>query len=105
MEKPIVVSTTFERQEHAEDVAEALLDARLVACCQIHGPVKSMYWWKDDKAESVEFLLTVKTFEELYTTVESVILLNHPYDVPEIIANPIVQISAEYLDWMKNEVK
>jgi len=104
MEEPILVSTTLERQEHAEELASALLQKRLVACAQIQGPIKSMYWWKDRIAESVEFILTVKTFGELYSEVEATILVGHPYDVPEIIAEPLVRVSAGYLDWMRGEI-
>ncbi|SHO45338.1 divalent-cation tolerance protein CutA [Desulfopila aestuarii] len=105
MEEPILISTTFERQEHAEELANSLLKRRLVACAQIQGPIKSMYWWKDSIAESVEFVLTVKTFGELYSEVEATVLAEHPYDVPEIIAEPIVHVSAGYLAWMQGEIR
>jgi len=105
MKNPIVVTTTFERQEDAEHLANSLLQKRLVACAQIHGPVKSMYWWKDNIAQSVEFVLTVKTFDEVYGDVEKIILEEHPYDVPEIVAEPFTQVSAGYLAWMAGEIR
>ncbi|WP_136806404.1 divalent-cation tolerance protein CutA [Desulfosediminicola flagellatus] len=104
-DEPLLVSTTFERQEHAEDVARALLNKRIIACAQVHGPVKSMYWWKNEIQESVEFLLTLKTLDSLYPEVESTILEEHPYDLPEIIAEPLVRISSDYLNWMKGEME
>ncbi len=104
MEEPLLVSTTFERQEHAEELARILLQNRLAACAQVHGPVKSMYWWKDEIAESVEFVLTVKTFNVLYPEVEKTVLNEHPYDVPEIIAEPLARVSASYLIWMRKEL-
>lgn len=105
MEEPILVTSTFERQEHAEELASALLQTRMVACAQIHGPIKSMYWWKDKIAESVEFVLTVKTFARLYPEVEAAIRKRHPYDVPEIVAEPIVMVSQKYLAWMQGEIR
>jgi len=105
MEEPIIISTTLERQENAEAIAGALLKKRLVACAQIQGPIKSMYWWKDGVAESVEFILTVKTFAKLYFDVEATILAEHPYDVPEIIAEPLVRVNAAYLAWMEGEIR
>lgn len=103
-EEPLIVSTTFERQEHADELAKVLLQLRLVACAQVHGPVKSMYWWKDEIEESVEFVLSLKTFSTLYSELENVIQREHPYDVPEIVAEKISHISPEYLAWMKKEL-
>lgn len=105
MEEPLLVSTTFERQEHAEELARLLLRKRLVACAQIHGPLVSMYWWKDEILEAVEFVLTVKTFSAFYIELESTISKEHPYDVPEIIAEPLTRVSKAYLDWMRKELK
>lgn len=104
MEEPLLVTTTFERQDHAEELARVLLTKKLVACAQIQGPVESMYWWKEGIAESVEFLLSVKTFSKLYPALEMTLLEEHPYDVPEIIATPLVRVSASYLAWMHKEL-
>jgi periplasmic divalent cation tolerance protein len=104
MEEPVLVTTTFASQEQAEEMARLLLKKRLVACAQINGPVESLYWWKDEIAESVEFVLSVKTIDSLYTLVEATILDEHPYDVPEIIASPVPRISAPYLRWMLKEL-
>lgn len=104
MREALLVSTTLENQDDAESLAASLLDRRLVACAQILGPVKSLYWWKEEVAESVEFVLTVKTFAEVYGKVEGVILAEHPYDVPEIIAEKLVRVSASYLAWMEKEI-
>lgn len=105
MEEVLLVSTTFERQEHAQGLARLLLRKRLVVCAQIQGPIVSMYWWKEDIAEAVEFVLTLKTFASLYTEVESVISKEHPYDVPEITAEPLARINQPYLSWMKKELQ
>lgn len=102
--EPLLIRTTFERQEHAEELANLLLNRRLAACAQIEGPVESMYWWKDAIVKTVEFVLSVKTVAELYPEVESLILQKHPYDVPEIIALPLVRVSNAYLAWMKKEL-
>ena len=104
MREALLVSTTLENQDDAESLAESLLSRRLVACAQIQGPIKSMYWWKEDIAESVEFVLTLKTFAEVYGAVEKTILAQHPYDVPEIIAEKLVRVSSSYLAWMEKEI-
>ncbi|WP_176360052.1 MULTISPECIES: divalent-cation tolerance protein CutA [Desulfosediminicola] len=105
MAEALIVTTTLERQEHAEKLARALLDNRLVACAQIHGPVKSLYHWQNDIAESIEFVLSVKTLESLYPEVEALLLEQHPYDVPEIVADQLVKVNDKYLAWMYQELK
>lgn len=102
--EPLLIRTTFERQEHAEEIASLLLRRRLVACAQIEGPLESMYWWKDEIVKAVEFVLSVKTVTDLYPEIESLLLKEHPYDVPEIIAQPLVQVSSSYLAWMRKEL-
>lgn len=103
--EPLLIRTTFERQEHAEEIAGLLLQRRLVACAQIEGPMESMYWWKDEIVKTVEFVLSVKTVADLYPEIESLLLREHPYDVPEIIALPLVRVSSSYLAWMRKELE
>ncbi len=102
--QPLVITTTFEERKQAEDIAAHLLDERLVACAQITGPISSTYWWKDMIVSSDEFLLSMKTLSNNYKQVEQVIKSRHPYDVPEIIAIPVVAISDDYLDWLIQEL-
>lgn len=104
MNETLLVSTTFERQDDAEELAKILLKKQLIACAQIQGPMVSLYWWKEEIAEAVEFVLTMKTFGSLFPEIEKVIEEEHPYDVPEIIAEPLVRISQSYLEWMKKEL-
>lgn len=105
MNEPLLITTTLENQDDAEHLAKILLREKLVACAQINGPVKSLYWWKDEIAESVEFVLSLKTVRNLYDSIEQIILKEHPYDVPEIVATDITEGSREYLTWLKDGVR
>ena len=105
MDTALLVTTTVERQEDAETIARTLLQKRLVACAQINGPIKSLYWWKENIAESVEFVVTFKTFDHVFETLEQEIRGCHPYDVPEIVAEPLVRISPAYRAWMEKEIQ
>ena len=102
---PLMITTTFEERQQAEEMAALLLRERLIACAQINGPIISAYWWKEEIVTSQEFSLSVKTLAKNYTRVEHVIKTYHPYDVPEIIGTSIVQISDDYRNWLIEELK
>jgi periplasmic divalent cation tolerance protein len=103
--KYLQVTTTTESRSDAESIADVLLDQRLAACVQIIGPIQSQYHWKGKREKSEEWLCLVKTRENLYKQVEEAIKNNHPYDVPEIIAVPIIAGSTEYLQWLEDETQ
>jgi periplasmic divalent cation tolerance protein len=105
MKNPILISTSFEDREQAEKLLAILLQERLVACGQISGPVTSSYWWQGSITTAAEFVLSVKTIMGHYDSVESAIQINHPYEVPEIIAVAITHISDDYRDWMLQELE
>ena len=97
----IQVSTTTDKREDAEHISKAIVENKLAACVQISGPITSIYWWNDNMEESEEWLITMKTRKELYPKLEQAIKNFHPYEVPEIVAVPIIAGSKEYLDWLE----
>jgi periplasmic divalent cation tolerance protein len=99
----IQVSTTTDKREDAEKISQAIVSQRLAACVQIAGPVTSHYWWKGEIEKAEEWLLLIKTNRDLYHQLEEEIRRIHPYDVPEIIAVPVIEGSRDYLDWIKSE--
>ncbi|TCK04547.1 divalent-cation tolerance protein CutA [Phorcysia thermohydrogeniphila] len=105
MEKYIQVVTTLPTKRDAERIGERLLDHLLVACVQIVGPIESMYWWRGKQEISQEWILIAKTKKKLYERVEEAIKNLHPYEIPEIIAVPIVAGYKPYLDWIESEVR
>ena len=100
MQSFILISTTTENKTDAESIAAVLLAKRLAACVQIIGPIQSRYWWENAIQQSDEFLCLIKTSSDLYQKVEEAILSVHPYDVPEIVALPIIEGSSSYLSWI-----
>jgi periplasmic divalent cation tolerance protein len=100
----IVVLITTPSREVGEQVARALLDARLVACVNLVSAIDSLYWWQGEIQSEQEVLLIAKSRADLFEdgiipTVRAV----HPYEVPEIIALPILMGSQGYLDWIDKE--
>jgi periplasmic divalent cation tolerance protein len=98
-----VVFITVGSQEEAQKIATALLEARKAACVNIVPKVESHFWWQGKLNTDQELLLIVKTrallVDELIDRVKSV----HSYDVPEIIALPIISGNQDYLDWLDKE--
>ncbi|NIA08270.1 MAG: divalent cation tolerance protein CutA [Nitrospiraceae bacterium] len=105
VKKYIQVFTAIKKREDAEKIAKKLVEMRLAGSVQIVGPIVSTYWWKGNMETSQEWLLFIKSIRDLYKEIESKIKKMHPYEVPEIIAVPIVDASNDYLEWLKSELR
>jgi len=101
----VEVVVTYPGKEEAKRAAELLIKKRLAACVQVYGPVESTYWWKGKVESSPEWVLTAKTKREAYGELERLVRESHPYDLPQIIALPIIDGLKEYLEWVEKEVK
>lgn len=97
------VSTAIDSMEGARKIAEFLVSKRLAACVHVSGPITSTYWWQDKMETAHEWVCLAKTRKELYNAVEQAIRVVHPYEVPEIVAIPILMGNASYLDWIIHE--
>jgi periplasmic divalent cation tolerance protein len=99
--KHIVVLITVPSEEIAEKITNALLVQKLAACVNIVAPIRSLYTWEDKICDDEEMLLIVKSRVELFENhLVPAVLAAHPYEVPEIIALPILMGSNNYLDWI-----
>ena len=98
------VTTTLPDQAAAERVAATLVEERLAACVQVFGPVSSTYWWQGSVERSIEWYCQAKTTVARLPQLLARIQELHPYQVPEIIAVPILQGSSEYLKWIEKTV-
>ncbi len=101
----IQVVTTTENEADAMRIARTLVEQRLAACVQVSGPVTSTYRWQGKIETAAEWRCAAKSRAELYDRVEEAIRREHPYDVPEILATPIIAGSESYLGWMDEELK
>lgn len=99
----IQVFTTVDSEEQAGEIAQKLLEKRLVACVQVMGPVRSRYWWEGQLEEAQEWLCLIKAKAASYDRIESLIKELHPYEVPEILAVPITAGNPHYLEWLRRE--
>ncbi len=86
-------------------IAKALVESRLVACVNIVKDVKSVFWWEGKVDEASECLLVSKSRLDLLDNIIRRVRELHPYQVPEIIAIPIVYGLEKYLKWIDESVQ
>ena len=96
----LIVLVTTPNEAEAESLAARIVEARLAACVQILPPMTSVYVWEGKLQKDAEHLLLIKTLPEKYDEVETFIIANHSYDVPEIVAIDAERVSGPYLAWL-----
>ena len=101
----IVLFITTADNEEAQRIADLLLEARKAACVNIVSWVSSSFWWQGKLEQAKESLLIVKSRASALDEIVDLVKKHHSYDVPEIIALPIIGGNPDYLNWMGNEVK
>ena len=95
-----VVLVTAASEQQAEAIATALVAERLAACVNVVSPIRSIYRWDGKIQSDTEHLMIIKTRAKLVAKVEKRVKELHSYEVPEIIALPIVAGARSYLDWI-----
>jgi periplasmic divalent cation tolerance protein len=105
MNRHVVVLVTAPSSEIGSHIAEALLEQRLAACVNVVPSVTSIYTWEGEGCSDEEVLLVIKTRREAFDALADVVKHVHPYEVPEIIAVPVVAGSEDYLDWIDEAVE
>jgi len=100
----VQVQTTASSEDEADRLATALLEARLAACVQVVGPVRSRYWWQGSLQSATEWLCLAKTTQDRVYEVTAVLQASHSYDTPEVIVVPIVGGGEDYLQWITDTV-
>ena len=98
--EPIVVLITVPDEKAARKLAKPLVEEGLAACVNIVPGVRSIYRWEGKTCDEPELLLVVKTRRACFEALERRVRELHPYSVPEVIALPVVEGSAPYLDWV-----
>lgn len=95
--------TTIDKQVKAAALARSVVEARLAACAQVHGPIASTYWWQGKVETAWEWQVVFKTTAAAYPALEAHVKSAHDYDLPEVIMVPIATGSPAYLEWIKAE--
>lgn len=101
MTELIEIQVTFPDETSARVVAEQLLQQRLAACVQFTAPIKSFYEWEGKREESTEYLALIKARRAHFANIAELITSLHPYTCPQILALPILDGNAPYLQWAR----
>lgn len=104
MTDKIVVFSTCSTPEEARQIARKLVEARLAACVNVAPGIRSYYRWKGTVEESDECLLVIKSSRDLFDRLRAELEKAHSYEVPEVVALPIVAAAQNYLNWLDTEL-
>lgn len=98
-----LVLVTASSQSEGEAIAQALLQFKLAACVSLM-PIRSLYTWKGEVHNEAEWQLMIKTDLRKFSQIAAKVRELHSYEVPEVIALPIVMGSQPYLNWISDQV-
>lgn len=101
----IVCYITAPNEDEAVKIARVLVEGHLAACANIVKNVRSIYSWQGAIEDDAEVLMIVKTQKALFQKLSEKVKEIHSYDVPEVIALPIVDGSQDYLQWLRESTK
>jgi periplasmic divalent cation tolerance protein len=100
----ILVLTTMPNDEpKTAELARALIDERLAACVNVHGPMTSTYRWKGRVEVDAERQVVIKTTRDRLDALRKRIHELHPYELPEFLVLDVASGGDAYLDWVKTE--
>jgi periplasmic divalent cation tolerance protein len=94
------VQVTVGDREAALTLARSAVEAKLAACAQVGGPIRSVYRWQGEVQETDEWTVVFKTRLSRYREIEIFLNEHHSYEVPEIICTPIARGNSAYLRWV-----
>ena len=100
----IVIFITTATAEEAQQISQVLLNQRKTACVNIVPKVSSLFWWQDKFDSAQESLLIIKTKAALLPEIISLVKKVHSYEIPEIVALPIIGGNRDYLEWIGRSV-
>lgn len=100
MTDKIVLFSTCSDEKEAEKLARLLVDSRLAACVSVIPGIRSFYRWKGEVEISAECLLLIKSSRENFDALRERLEGAHSYEVPEVLALPVIAGSTKYMNWL-----
>lgn len=101
----IVIYCTVPNKKEGKEIARKLIEKKLAACVNILDKIESVFSWDGEMSEENEAMMIIKTKKELFEKVNGVIQGLHSYNVPEVIAIPIIDADETYLKWIAHETR
>jgi len=100
----VIVMMTASSKEEAARIVRALLEEKLIACANILDSVTSFFWWQNKIDQENEALVLMKSKQSLFKKISKRVKELHSYDVPEVLAVPVVDGSSDYLGWLEESL-
>ncbi|ROR29598.1 divalent-cation tolerance protein CutA [Inmirania thermothiophila] len=97
----LVLLCTCPEEAQAREIAQRLVEERLAACVNLVPGVGSIYRWEGRVESTGEVLLLIKTTARRHDALAQRLAELHPYEVPEILALPVVEAAAAYAAWVR----
>ncbi len=101
----VVAISTAGSAEEAGSLARAIVEARLAACVQVGGPLRSVYRWDGAVQDDQEWQLWIKATADRLDELTDFVRANHSYDTPELVALPVLGGDPAYLRWVVDETR
>ncbi len=101
----LIVYATMPTLQVAKDIAQTLLQEKLVACANLTPNATSLYWWQGEIQEAQEVICIMKTTKANYAAMQKRIVALHPYEVPCIVAMPLTHGNPLFLQWIDTETQ
>jgi periplasmic divalent cation tolerance protein len=105
MAEAIIAMTTTNSEKEARHLADILVRGKIAACVQIVPKIHSIYEWEGKVHDEQEYLLLIKTREDLAKKVKAAIEEEHSYEVPEFLVVPVIDSTESYMRWMCDMTK
>ncbi|MCW4034821.1 MAG: divalent-cation tolerance protein CutA [Candidatus Bathyarchaeota archaeon] len=100
----VIVLMTASNKQEAVSIVRTLLEEKLIACANVFDSVTSLFWWQNKIDQENEALVLMKSKQSLFEKLSKRVKELHSYDVPEVLAIPVVDGSSDYLDWLKESL-
>ena len=99
-----LIYITTSNEKEAMNIGEIIVKERLAPCSNVISDMKSIYWWEGNLEKDTGAILIFKTLEKNVDKIIERVKKIHSYDNPCIIALPILNLSDDYLKWVKKEI-
>ena len=100
-----IVLVTAPDMKTARALAQAALQARVVACANLVPKIESHYWWQGEIESGAEVLMIFKTAKSKLKALEKLIVARHPYDTPEFLVLPLAAGNEWYMAWLASSLE
>lgn len=99
----VTVYTATDSRREADSLARIAVERRLAACAQVTGPLNSTYWWQGKIENAEEWAVWLKTASSRVDDLIAMLKAEHSYELPDIVAMPIIAGHPPYLEWLRRE--